>query len=116
MNTANLSTQSSTAFTAATSTAQVTLVIVPRERFSGSEASLESLYEHTRVPFELIYVDGNSPPRVKQYLEAQSKTRNFELIRTEQYLFPNHVRNIGLAQVKTPYLVFVDNDIVVSPG
>ncbi|MEL6552776.1 MAG: glycosyltransferase [Cyanobacteria bacterium J06621_11] len=95
---------------------EVTLVVVPRERFSCTQASLESLYAHTRVPFNLVYVDGNSPSPVKEYLESQSKTRNFELVRTEQYLFPNHARNIGLSRVKTPYLVFVDNDIIVSPG
>lgn len=96
--------------------AQVTLVVVPRERFSCTDVSLASIYEHTQVPFELVYVDGNSPPHVQQYLQQQAKSRNFELIRTEQYLFPNQARNIGLAQVKTPYLVFLDNDVVVSPG
>lgn len=95
---------------------QVTLVVVPRERFSCTDASLESIYEHTQVPFELVYVDGNSPPHVQEYLEAQAQHRNFKLIRTEHYLFPNQARNIGLAQVKTPYLVFLDNDVVVSPG
>lgn len=96
--------------------AQVTLVVVPRERFSCTAESLESLYEHTQVPFDLVYVDGNSPPHIKAYLEAQAQARDFELIRTDYYLFPNQARNLGLAQVKTPYLVFVDNDIVASPG
>ncbi|MEL6554971.1 MAG: glycosyltransferase [Cyanobacteria bacterium J06621_11] len=95
---------------------QVTLVVVPRERFSCTAASLESLYEHTQVPFKLVYVDGNSPPHIQQYLEKRSQQHGFELIRTDYYLFPNQARNIGLAQVDTPYLVFVDNDIVVSPG
>ena len=95
---------------------EVTLVVVPRERFSCTQASLESLYAHTEVPFELVYVDGNSPPSTQAYLEAQSKVHNFSIVRTEHYLSPNHARNIGLSKVKTPYLVFVDNDIVVSPG
>ncbi|MGD1899071.1 MAG: glycosyltransferase family 2 protein [Phormidesmis sp.] len=116
MNNSSLAVQPSSAAPEPASTAQVTLVVVPRERFSCTAASLESLYEHTKVPFELVYVDGNSPPHVKQYLEEQSKQRNFKLIRTEQYLFPNHARNIGLASVETPYLVFLDNDVVVSPG
>lgn len=95
---------------------QVTLVVVPRERFSCTAESLESLYEHTQIPFKLIYIDGNSPPHIQQYLAAQAKSRNFELIRTDYYLFPNQARNIGLAKVKTPYFAFVDNDVVVSPG
>lgn len=98
------------------SAAQVTLVVVPRERFSCTAESLESLYRDTCIPFELVYVDGNSPPHVRDYLKTQSEEKGFELIRTEYYLFPNQARNMGLERVKTPYLVFVDNDIVVSAG
>jgi len=95
---------------------QVTIVVVPRERFSYTRQSLESIYEHTQVPFELVYVDGNSPPPIRKYLEEQSKLKQFRLIRTDVYLSPNHARNIGLAEVNTPYLVFADNDVMVSPG
>jgi len=95
---------------------QVTLVIVPRERFSCAQTSLESIYEHTQVPFNLVYVDGNSPPHVQQYLQAQAAEKQFQLIRTDYYLYPNQARNLGAAAVRTPYLVFVDNDVIVTPG
>lgn len=94
----------------------VTIVVVPRERFSCTQNSLESIYEHTDIPFKLIYVDGNSPVKVRQYLKAKAQEKNFKIIRTDYYLSPNHARNIGLAQVDTKYLVFFDNDVVVSPG
>ena len=94
----------------------VTIVVVPRERFSCTQESLESIYEYTDFPFKLIYVDGNSPAKVRRYLEAKSQERNFEIIRTNYYLSPNHARNIGLSRVNTKYLVFVDNDVIVSPG
>ncbi len=95
---------------------QVTIVVVPRERFSYTCQSLESIYQYTQIPFELICVDGNSPPHIQQYLQEQAKVKPFRLIRTEVYLSPNHARNIGLAEVNTPYLVFMDNDVMVSPG
>ena len=98
------------------SEALVTLVVVPRERFSCAQASLESIYQHTTLPFELVYVDGNSPSKVQRYLQASALEKKFKLIRTEYYLYPNQARNIGLAHVKTKYLVFVDNDVIVSPG
>jgi len=97
-------------------TPAVTIVVVPRERFSLAQRSLESIYEHTTIPFDLIYVDGNSPKPVQRYLQEQSQVRNFKLIRTNYYLYPNQARNIGLAEVNTKYLVFVDNDVIVSPG
>ncbi|MGF1514134.1 MAG: glycosyltransferase family 2 protein [Elainellaceae cyanobacterium] len=94
----------------------ITIVVVPRERFSYAQRSLESIYEHTKIPFKLVYVDGNSPKKLKQYLEEQSKLRPFELIRTDYYLHPNQARNIGIQHVDTKYLAFVDNDVVVTPG
>lgn len=95
---------------------QVTIVVVPREQFSCTQESLESIYEHTQFPFKLVYVDGNSPPKIRRYLEAQAQAKNFQLVRTDYYLSPNHARNIGLKQVNTKYVVFFDNDVVVSPG
>ncbi|HEY9888181.1 MAG TPA: glycosyltransferase [Candidatus Obscuribacterales bacterium] len=94
----------------------VTLVVVPRERFSCAQASLESIYAHTEGPFNLVYVDGNSPAKVRHYLQEQSVKRGFKLVRTNHYLHPNQARNLGLQQVETPYLVFIDNDVIVSPG
>jgi GT2 family glycosyltransferase len=95
---------------------EVTIVVVPRERFSYTCESLASIFAHTQMPYQLVYVDGNSPPLVRQYLQEQSEQKGFELIRTDRYLVPNHARNLGLARVKTKYVVFVDNDVIVTPG
>ena len=95
---------------------QVTIVVVPRERFSCTRESLESIYQYTEIPFKLIYVDGNSPKQVQQYLQKTAQEQKFQIIRTDYYLTPNHARNLGLAQVNTKYVVFLDNDVVVSSG
>ena len=95
---------------------QVTIVVVPRERFQFTQQSLESLYENTQYPFTLIYIDNGSPEKVRDYLAAQAEDKGFELVRSHQYLSPNHARNVGLRRVKTPYVVFVDNDVVFAPG
>ncbi|MER3588847.1 MAG: glycosyl transferase family 2, partial [Mastigocladus sp. ERB_26_1] len=95
---------------------EVTIVVVPRERFSYTRESLESIYENTNYPFKLIYVDGGSPTHIKNYLADQAVEKQFQLIRTDHYLSPNHARNIGLRQVNSKYVVFIDNDVVVTPG
>jgi GT2 family glycosyltransferase len=95
---------------------EVTIIFVPRERFSCTQESLESVYANTDYPFELIYVDGNSPKKVRQYLETQAASKNFQLIRKDYYLSPNHARNIGLSFAKTKYVVFIDNDVIVTPN
>lgn len=95
---------------------QVTIVVVPRERFSYTKQSLESVYENTTSPFSLVYVDGGSPAKVKRYLEAESQRKGFHLVRTNRYLSPNQARNLGLQKVDSKYVVFLDNDVIVTPG
>ena len=93
---------------------RVTVVVVPRERFSGTQESLESLLNNTSAPFDLVYVDGNSPPPIRRYLQTQSQGYGFRLLRFDRFLSPNQARNIGLSLVQTPYVVFLDNDVMVS--
>ena len=96
--------------------ALVTVVMSPRERFSGIRRSIDSLYEDTRPPFAFICVDGGSPRSTERYLAAESRRRGFRLIRTEHYLTPNEARNLALREVETRYVAFIDNDVVVAPG
>jgi len=98
-----------------------TIVVVPHERFSGACASLESLYAHTSElggdpPVPLVYVDGGAPRGVRLHLERESRQRGFRLIRTEYHLRPNEARALGLAEVRTEYVVFIENDVLVRPG
>lgn len=94
----------------------ITLVVAPRERFGYVQPSLESIYRHTRIPFELVYIDVDSPRYLRHYLARSAAEKNFTLLRTKRFLSPNQVRNLGLSHVKTDYVLFIDNDIHVSPG
>ncbi len=94
---------------------RVTIVCVPRDHFSDTQESLESIYANTDLPFALVYVDGGSPRPIARYLREQAQSRGFKLIRTAEYLSPNRARNIGARKVTTPYIVFMDNDVVVAP-
>lgn len=98
------------------STAEVTIVIVPRERFQFARESLESLYENTSYPFKLVYVDNNSPAKLRDYLIEQAELKGFKLVRSEYFLSPNQARNLGLSYVHNKYIVFVDNDVIFAPG
>jgi GT2 family glycosyltransferase len=95
---------------------KVTLIIVPRERFSYTQKSLENIYQNTNLSFKLIYVDLNSSSQVKQYLEVQAQEKNFHLIRVNHFLAPNQARNLALKSVNTEYVLFTDNDVLVKPG
>lgn len=95
---------------------RATIAFVPREVFSTTQRSLEALYERTTEPFELVCIDGGSPPELRDYLERQARQKQFTLVRTEHYLTPNQSRNLAIEHVRTPYVVFVDNDVLVSEG
>jgi GT2 family glycosyltransferase len=95
---------------------EVTIVVVPREQFSKARPSLESIYAATTIPFELVYVDGNSPRPLRRYLARQAAAYGFTLVRTHRYLTSNEARNLGVRQVRTKYVAFVDNDVLVQPG
>ena len=94
---------------------RTTVIVTQRERFGMTEESLNSLYAHT-PGVRLIYVDGNSPPRVRDYLSKAAQSRGFTLLRHERFLTPNQARNIGLAQAKTDFVVFCDNDVLFTDG
>ncbi|MBE9180826.1 glycosyltransferase [Oculatella sp. LEGE 06141] len=96
----------------------VTLIITQRERFSLTKPSLESiLADYAAYPFQLIYVDGNSPTSVQHYLQRQARRHAFTLIRQERYLRSNEARNLALPMVtRSDYVVFIDNDVIVEPG
>jgi GT2 family glycosyltransferase len=94
----------------------VTIVVVPREKFSFSRESLEGILENTDVPFRLVYVDGRSPEPVQRYLDERARQFGFRLLRSDSYLSPNRARNVGLREVSTKYVLFSDNDVIVTPG
>ncbi len=103
--------------TPAAPTPRCTIVVVPRERFSLSDESLETILANTTdVPYELVYVDGKSPQRIRAYLDRRSAEKGFKVVRSNHYLSPNQARNLGLQHVSTEYVVFVDNDLFVTPG
>ena len=98
------------------SASRATVVVVPRDRFSRARESLESIFEHTAAPFELVYVDAGSPAPLRDWLRDQARLHGFELIRHGGYLPPNESRAIGAARATTDFVVFIDNDVNVTPG
>ena len=98
---------------------KVTLIVTQRERFCLTKPSLESiLADYDSYPFQLIYVDGNSPPHIAEYLQQQADKYEFiTLIRQEHYLRSNEARNLAITLSKdADYVVFFDNDDIVEPG
>jgi len=93
----------------------VTIVIVPRERFSLAPQSLRDVLSQTPAQIPIVVVEGNPPKKVKTQLHQVGGGR-VEFIATDNYLPPNNARNLGFKGVATKYVVFLDNDVWVEPG
>jgi GT2 family glycosyltransferase len=92
------------------------VVVVPREGFRIAPRTLARLLAVTSAPFDLIYVDC-SPRRVASRLKNLVRSHSGGvLLRADRFLRPTTARNLGLARVATPYTVFLDNDVLVTPG
>jgi GT2 family glycosyltransferase len=95
---------------------RVTVVVAPREQFRVTRPALESIFAHTALPYNLVYVDGGSPSSTRRYLQLRARQRGFRLIRTEHYISPVEARALALPHVDTEYVCFIDNDVLVTPG
>ncbi|MGH7587702.1 MAG: glycosyltransferase family 2 protein [Gemmatimonadota bacterium] len=95
---------------------RLTVIVVARERFSAARRSLNSLLESSAEPFDLIYVDSGSPRRFRARLQRDAAAGRLELIGAGPGLASNQARNLGLMRAQTPYVVFLDNDVVIGRG
>lgn len=97
-------------------TTDVSICIVPRERFSCAVDSLNNVISNTAGKYKLVYVDANSPPVIAAQLAAICREHDFTYIREERYMSPNEARNVGLNAIDTTFVACIDNDLFVSPG
>jgi len=95
---------------------KVTIIVLPHERFNVALRSLDNIFEHTSMPYDLVYVDVNSPNHVCEGLRQRQEKYGFTWVRKDHFIQPNEARNIGLSHANTPYLVFIDNDVLVTDG
>lgn len=96
--------------------ASVTVVISPRDRYSGIIACIENLYRCTPEPFLLKVLDLDYPAHIKQQLKAllQNKT-NAEIVELGLMIPMDAVSKIR-DSITTPYTMLLDNDSNVTPG
>ncbi|MBK6510409.1 MAG: glycosyltransferase [Haliea sp.] len=98
------------------STTEVSICVVPRERFSCAVDSLYNVISNTTGQYKLVYVDANSPPAIASQLAALCREHGFTYIRKDRYMSPNEARNIGLNSIDTTFVACIDNDLFVRPG
>jgi glycosyltransferase involved in cell wall biosynthesis len=93
----------------------VTIVVMPRDKFSTMETCLEHIFKNTPEPFELWVLSGGTPEATKRKWEERYAGK------AQFTFFPEFkngadLRNFALGKIMTRLAVFVDSDVYVRPG
>lgn len=93
---------------------KVTVVITPRDRYSGVIECIENLYKITSEPFNLKVLDLAYPKKIKKQLVALlANKENAELIEMGR-IIPMEAMRLIRDTITTPYTMFLDNDSNVT--
>lgn len=96
--------------------ARATIVMTARERHSLAEAAIDSVLADSGGPCRLLYVDAQSPPWLRDALDARAAAGEIEVVRFDEPLWPQEARRRTLARIDTEYVVYIDNDVQVEAG
>ena len=96
--------------------ARATIVMTVRERHALAVEAIESVVRHTASPYRFIYADVCSPEWLREWLASRSGALGLEVIRFDEPLWPQEVRQRIAGTLDTDYVVFIDNDVQVEDG
>jgi hypothetical protein len=96
--------------------ADVTVVITPRDRYTGIEKCIANVYRCTPEPFKLLVVDAGYPASLRQGMERAVRGRaNAEIVDLGRVI-PMEAMAAVRSGIDTPYVMHLDNDSDVTPG
>src|ERR1041384_5645692 len=92
----------------------VTIIIVPRDRFSMFRPCLEALYAHTHVRFRVLVVSGNTDGETAEELHQLGVQKgNLTVALVDRLLMQGEARNIALVQTDERFCIVLENDTIV---
>ncbi len=96
---------------------ELTILITPRDRYSGALANIKRLYQYTNESvFDFIVVDLGYPKRQIQEIDLYLSTKsNAKIINIGKVIPTEALRNIR-GQITTPFTILIDNDSHVTEG
>ena len=94
---------------------EVSLIIPVLNEESSIELLVSSIQNQTRVPNEIIFVDGGSTDKTIEIIESfSSADSSFKLVKAGQAT-PGRGRNIGVENARYKWIAFTDSGIRLDP-
>jgi len=90
----------------------VSIIIVTFNKLNYTKNCLQSIYENTTAPFEIIIVDNGSTDDTINYIKSLRKD-NIKLIENSENLGFSEGCNIGATAASGEYILFLNNDTIV---
>jgi len=94
---------------------QVTIVVVPRDRFSSAADCIRSIVENTAESVRLVVFDFGYTKSQLAHIRENAGDTPLEIVPCGRMIPLAAFRNL-LPQIETPYVAWVDNDTYVTPG
>ena len=95
--------------------ADVTIALTPREKFYIAAECLQRIFGYTKIPFNLLIVNCNTPGKYWQQIEEKIEGRdNVRVLWHDHYLLPNESRNLVISECRDELLCLVENDNLVG--
>lgn len=96
--------------------ALTSIVIISAERGNDTRRCVETIFENTPEPFEIILSDvGSSTETLKIISTLEDKYKNVHVIYNKQSTGTTGQRNQGIYYSRGAYVVLMDNDVLVLP-
>jgi len=93
------------------------VIIISAERGNDTKRCVESIFENTPEPFEIILSDVGSGRETLEIITALEDTyKNVHVIYNRQSTGTTGQRNQGIYFSRGEYVVVMDNDVLVLPG
>ncbi len=95
----------------------ISIVIISALRYEKTKNCLAHIHKNTTSLFEVIIVDISPELEELSWLyHLESKYPDVKLIHMKEDHGTGGSRNIGFNESKSDYIVFIDNDVIVTPG
>ncbi|MEX0991185.1 MAG: glycosyltransferase family 2 protein [Actinomycetota bacterium] len=95
---------------------EVTVVMVMYGRWDWVQRTLAALAEHTDAKIDVIVVDNPHPKQADTGDRLASDVGGVTLVRNETNMGFAAAANIGARRARTPFLCFLNPDVLVTPG